>query len=206
MHAAFDELRLLSPDGIQLTPGNAPTVAFDAHIDTSGVPVRTHHGFCLDAIRTPVWDDDNDLLGAWDSVHPPRQAAPGWLPGEGANVVLETMYPGYPLGSGGTLEAAMDMGLKLAIDISHVHIQMSQGAMQASHWRRLQDYDQVTEIHLSANDGARDQHQPLTRDTFGLAWAHERANASGIPVVIECYMHKLSLGERQRQVAFAGGR
>jgi len=52
---------------------------------------------------------------------------------------------------------------------------------------------------VSANDGRRDLHRPLGADEFGLDWARERL-AGGDPVVLECYMHKLSDAERRAQI------
>lgn len=62
----------------------------------------------------------------------------------------------------------------------------------------------MEEVHVFANDGRRDQHRPLTADTFGRAWARERLRA-GTPTVLECYMHQLSTAERQHQLATLRG-
>jgi hypothetical protein len=68
--------------------------------------------------------------------------------------------------------------------------------------KRVLDYDNNHEVHVSANDGRRDLHAPLTRATFGLEWAHERERA-GIPLILECYFHRLSPDDRARQLALA---
>jgi hypothetical protein len=205
MQSGFDELAALNVAGIQLTPGNAPTRGFAQYLCQSNVDTRTHHGFSPAAIRQEVWSDAFQLTGEWHSVHPPRNASSDWLPAAGAEVCIETMYPGHALGSGKALSEAMDAGVRLAVDVSHIFIQRQQGVLGDSTWRRLQDYERVEEIHLSANDGRRDRHAPLTPDTFGLEWARQRSARTSIPVMLECYMHKLSSDERRRQIDIARG-
>jgi len=119
-------------------------------------------------------------------------------------LTLETMYPGYLLGCGEDLARAMALRLDLVVDVSHLFIQRAQGVLPPDVERRLLDYDRVTEIHVSANDGSRDQHRPLASDSFGLAWAHERARA-GTPIVLEAYLHRLDADDRRHQVALARG-
>lgn len=202
MASAFDELAALGA-GIQLTPGNLPTPAFRAHVELSGVRTRRHHGFAFELRKTDVWAADGACLVASESVHPPEAAAGDawrtWYAGAAARPVLEVMYPGYALGSGAEVDAAMDDGLPLAVDVSHVFIQRTQGAMEERTWRRRRDYTNLAEVHVSANQGRFDTHRPLRADAFGLAWACERLRA-GHPVVLECYMHRLSIDERRRQV------
>ena len=143
---------------------------------------------------------------ASESVHPPKTDSPSastwwaWFERAPVRPVLETMYPGYTLGDGEAIERLMDAGVALAVDISHVFIQRTQGTMTDATWRRLMDYDAIAEVHVSANSGEHDAHRPLTATTFGLAWARERF-AEGMPTVVECYMHKLDTGERQRQIS-----
>lgn len=205
MQSAFDDLAALDVEGIQLTPGNAPTLGFAEHLRQSKRATRTHHGFAPTAMRQEVWTETFELTGAWHSVHPPRAASHDWLPAAGANICIETMYPGQPLGSGEALSAAMDAGVRLAVDVSHIFIQREQGVLSDSMWRRLQDYEHVEEIHLSANDGRRDRHAPLAPDTFGLQWARRRSAETSTPVMLECYMHKLSDDERRYQTEIARG-
>jgi len=204
MAAAFDELVALGV-GIQLTPGNHPTPGFRAHVAASGVATRRHHGFSFDARRTDTWRDGACVTDA-ESVHPPEAGAPwrAWYEAQAARPILEIMYPGFELGTGDEVEAAMAAALPIAVDISHVHIQRTQGAMSERTWRRLQDYPGIAEVHVSANDGRRDNHQPLRGDSFGLAWARARL-AAGDPVVFECYLHRLSDGERRAQLDLIGG-
>lgn len=205
MQAAFEELAALDVAGIQLTPGNAPTRGFAEHLQASNVDTRSHHGFSPAAMRQEVWSDACELTGDWHSVHPPRNAATDWLPAAGTEVCIETMYPGLPLGTGEALRAAMNAGLRLAVDVSHIFIQRQQGVLDDRDWQRLQDYERVEEIHLSANDGRRDRHAPLARDTFGLDWARQRSAQTSTPVMLECYMHKLNPEERRRQIEMARG-
>jgi hypothetical protein len=103
---------------------------------------------------------------------------------------------------------AIALGLNLAVDVSHIYIQLCQGSLDLSTWRKLQDYPHIGEFHVSANNGNGDIHQPLTKDTFGLDWVRDRtynsSNSSqkNIPIILECYMHGLSFSDRQQQVKF----
>jgi len=200
---ACRDLLSLGVPGIQLTPGNVPDPMLAAEL--AGVAVRTHHGFSWKSMKQRVWDDSGRCCVSADSVHPPMErdaAFDGWWeairehPGP---AIQETMYPGYRLGCGAEIERAMDEGLTLAVDVSHIHIQRSAGVLSAETWRRLQRYESIAELHVSNNSGRVDSHRPLNRDSFGLAWARERASA-GLPLVLEVYMHKLSHAERQAQV------
>lgn len=199
MRAAFDELARLGA-GIQLTPGNLPTHAFAAHVAASGVTTRRHHGFTFDARKTETWIEGACVVPS-ESVHPPLAGAPwrAWFERVPERPILEVMYPGYELGTGDEVERAMADGITLAVDISHVYLQRMGGAMNDATWRRLADYDRIAEVHVSANRGRADTHQPLTRETFGLDWARERV-ANGDDVILECYMHKLDDERRHHQL------
>jgi hypothetical protein len=202
MASAFDELAALGC-AIQLTPGNLPTPAFAERVAASGVATRRHHGFAFDARKTAVWRDGACVVEA-ESVHPPELARePGdwwsWYLAAEVRPIVEVMYPGYALGSGDEVEHAMAEQLPLAVDVSHVHIQLAQGAMHERTWRQLQAYEHIAEVHVSANDGRYDTHRVVRADTFGLAWVRDRL-AGGDHVVLECYMHKLSDGERRAQI------
>lgn len=207
MQAAAAELWTLQVDGLQLTPGNAPTPAFEDWLYRHRIPIRTHHGFHWDALRSRVWNETADCLVTAESVHPP-QTKEGmthiWRAqaerGHYADVLLETMYPGYCLGHGLDLQWAMDVGLGLVVDVSHIYMQRCQGVLEAAVWKRLQRYDPIGELHLSANPGTVDSHQPVTAQTYGLSWLRERAR-DGTPVVVECYMHQLTPVQRHEQVA-----
>ena len=200
MARAFDELAALEV-GIQLTPGNIPTPDFADHVARSGVVTRLHHGFTFHARKTPTWDKSGACVVASESVHPPEDGEcagdwRAWFEAAATRPILEVMYPGYALGTGEEVERAMADGIVLAVDISHVHIQRAQGAMGDRTWRRLAAYPHIAEVHVSANEGRYDTHEPLRADSFGLAWARERQ----LPTVIECYMQRLSLDERRRQI------
>lgn len=196
MSEAAETLAALAPGriGLQLTPGCAP--------DAIGVncPLRTHHGFTQRALRARVWEA-GQLVWQGDSVHPPqtRDVPEDWQPPEG--VVMETMYPGYAaLANGGQIAAAMDEGRWLAVDVAHLGIQMYHGILDSTTIKRLLDYQRVAEVHVSTSREARDTHASLTSDTWGIDWACDRLRA-GTPVILECYMHKLSPEERLEQVA-----
>ncbi len=148
-----------------------------------------------------MWSDGGRALVAGRSVHPPAASEP-WLPDDA--VVVETMYPGMHLGEGRALLDAMARGVPLAVDVSHLWIQRMAGVLDDATLSRVLDYDRIAEVHVSTSDGRRDLHAPVTADTFGLAWARAKL-AAGTPVVLECYMHRMSSDERRRQVAIARG-
>lgn len=208
MAQALDSLAALEPDGVQLTPGNMPTPDFKGVLTEAKLATRTHHGFSFTAFRTrDVWADDGRCLASSDSVHPPASnslASTAYLEQRPPQLVLETMYPSYALGSGAELEHAMDLGIPLAVDVSHLFIQKTHRVIGDATLRRIFDYENVREVHVSANDGRRDGHAPLTAKTFGLDWAHERERA-GVPLILECYFHRLTVDERGRQLSLARG-
>src|SRR5262249_44771690 len=147
-----------------------------------------------------VWDRGG-LLWPGDSVHPPLagDVPDDWQPPDG--VVLETMYPSYAgLASGDQIAAAMDAGRWLAVDVAHLGIQMHHGILDQTVLQRLLDYPRVAEVHVSTSKEARDTHARITNLTWGIDWARHHLKA-GTPVVLECYMHKLSHEERLEQVA-----
>lgn len=203
MASAATELLALGDVGLQLTPGCVPTRGFDEQLTNACVAVRTHHGYSPVAPRAQVWGGLT-LLGDWQSVHPPKQTE---LVEKRAfremalrcPTVLETMYPGYHLGTGDDLEWAMDSSLPLAVDVSHVFIQLSAGVMSTKTWARLQEYDRIEEVHVSSNDGRRDLHHPVDGSTWGLDWAVARS-AAGVPLVLESYLHRQSVDDRRRSV------
>ena len=180
--------------GLQLTPGCAPSV-----LDVD-CPMRTHHGFSRLALRAKVWDGGN-LIWHGDSVHPPQddEVPDGWC--APPDFVMETMYPGYAaLSNGDQLSEAMDAGRWMAVDVAHLGIQMHRGVLPEPVLRRLLDYARIAEVHVSTSREARDTHAEISTRTWGLEWARDRL-AAGTPVVLECYMHKLTRDERLGQLA-----
>ena len=178
-----------------MTAGCAPSP-----IDVA-CPTRTHHGFSHRALRARVWHGGT-LLWHGDSLHPPLQneVPDGWQAPD--DVVMETMYPGYAaLASGDQIAAAMDTGRWLAVDVAHLGIQMHHGILAKTVLQRLLDYQRVAEVHVSTSREARDTHARLSNTTWGVEWARARL-AAGTPVILECYMHKLSHEERLEQVAW----
>jgi hypothetical protein len=201
---AFDELSALGTHGIQLTPGNLVSEGFEQQVRTSGRPFRVHHGFAWRSYRMDVYDADGGAHVARDvSIHPPKTGGTNfdrWLEhARAAEQLIEVMYPGYHLGCGAQIEAAMRCGLRVAVDVSHLRIQERAGAIDRSTKRKLLDYDRIEEVHVSDNDGRADTHRAISEATPLLAWARERLRA-GVPVVYESYLHRLGLDERHRQL------
>jgi hypothetical protein len=197
MSDAAETLLALAPGrvGLQLTAGCAPSPV------NVSCPTRTHHGFTHRALRAPVWDGGTQVWHG-DSMHPPleRHAPDGWQPPD--DVVLETMYPGYAaLSNGDQIAAAMDAGRWLAVDVAHLDIQRYHGILPDGVLNRLLDYERVAEVHVSTSHEARDAHAKVTLSTWGIEWARARL-AAGTPVILECYMHKLSHEERLEQLAW----
>lgn len=208
MQPAAQDLIDLGIDGLQLTPGNAPSENFRQWIYQQKIEIRTHHGFCWDGLRQRVWNNEGDCLVRSHSVHPPKvesEASQSWIQkseqGEYQNILLETMYPDYCLGSREDILWAMSVGLNLAVDVSHIYIQLCQGSLDMTTWEKLQKYPNIGEFHISANNGKGDIHQPINNKTFGLDWIRDRTNGiRDLPVILECYMHHLSFTERQNQI------
>jgi hypothetical protein len=197
MADAAETLVALAPGkvGLQLTPGCAPS---PIEVDC---PKRTHHGFTQRALRAQVWDHGK-LVWHGDSVHPPREkdVPADWQPP--AEVVLETMYPSYAaLASGDQIAAAMDAGRWLAVDVAHLDIQTHHGILPESIRKRILEYSRVAEVHVSTSREAKDTHARIVESNWGIEWARERL-AAGTPVILECYMHKLSHEERLEQLAW----
>lgn len=196
MSDAAHTLLALAPGrvGLQLTPGCAPG---PMEVDC---PLRSHHGFTPTALRAKVWDG-GQLLWQGDSAHPPleRHVSEDWQPPEG--LILETMFPGYAaLANGNQIEAAMDQGQPLAVDVAHLGIQMYHGVLSQKTIQRVLEYERVAEVHVSTSQEGRDSHSKVTDTTWGVDWARDRL-ANGTPVILECYMHRLSEEERLDQVA-----
>jgi endonuclease IV len=208
MQAATEELLGLRSDlAIQLTPGCAPTEGFSRWLADQGVIGRTHHGFSWHALRRSVWcKQSGELLVRAHSVHPPKAATLAgstfWAQAtrhSETGIAFEIMYPGYVLGTGAELERAMKMGIRLAVDVSHLFIQWTAGTLRSSTLERVLQYPHIEEVHVSANDGTHDQHRPITKSTFGLDWAREML-MENVPVIIESYLHTQSNEQRHEQL------
>jgi hypothetical protein len=197
MSDAAETLIALAPGrvGLQLTPGCAPSPI------TVDCPLRTHHGFTYQALRAPVWNDGS-LVWHGDSVHPPlqRQVPDDWQAPD--DVVMETMYPGYAaLANGEQIADAMDRQRWLAVDVAHLDIQRYHGILAQSVLDRLLNYERIAEVHVSTSNEHRDTHAKISPSAWGIEWACAHL-AAGTPVILECYMHKLSHEERLEQIAW----
>ena len=193
---AAKALLALGFKSLQLTPGCAPSENLPEVI--AGIPTTTHHGYTPTAMRHRVWHD-GDIVTTSDSIHPPKADDASWLWDYAVDdlPVIEVMYPGYALGTGSEIRRAMEAGMRLAVDVSHLFIQIQSGAATQADVAALLDYDFISEIHVSHNDGRHDLHHPLTDTAYGLAWARERTDT---PVVFEGYLHRLTHSERLAQV------
>ena len=203
--AALDELLALQPEGIQLTPGCLPSPGFEARVRREVAVTRLHHGVAWTAYRAEPWTEAGEprWVERDRSVHPPPAArGVAWrrvidLALE-RDLLLETMYPGEILGTGAEIDAALDAGARLAVDVSHLWIQRCHGVLGDATLERLLSSSLVEEVHVSDNDGRHDLHAQLRPETFLLAWARERV--ADLPVVIESAWHRTDVSERLRQI------
>ena len=196
-----------------------------------GVIVRYHHGFSWTHYRRPVYDPTGWALeiGPDHSIHPPRNEAPGrglrrarqhggstttspapnvtwldWLPiAVEQDLLVETMYPGYLLGSAAELNDAMDAGLRLCVDIAHLSIIDCSGLLDSATCDRLLTYNRIEEVHVSHSRQGRDTHSPITTDTPWLDWA--RSRITDLPVVLESYWHRTPLEHQRQQLGLVHG-
>jgi hypothetical protein len=190
-------------EGIQLTAGCAPDARLDAVLD--GVAVRTHHGYHPRSLRTRVYGDDATLVAGADSLHPPRRAQREAFfsrleAGAYGDTAFEAMYPGYVLGDEADLRRYLATGAPLAVDVSHIHLQLDAGVLSPAGAAAVYAYDHIAEIHVSRDAQGRDAHLPFDRNDYGISWARER-HRSGADVVVECYVHHLSPQQRRAQFA-----
>jgi hypothetical protein len=198
---AAEALLAAGVDGIQLTAGCAPD---DRLAETvAATAVRTHHGYSPHALRAKVWDSDAVLYGQTDSVHPPRRGLEQAFftrleDGTYGDVAFETMYPGYTLGDEASLRRYLATGQALAVDVSHLHLQIVAGVLSAQGAELVYNYTNIAEIHVSRDEHGRDAHRPFTGGDYQVGWVRER-NRAGAVVVVECYTHRMSAAERQAQ-------
>ncbi len=194
--AAWDALALLrgTDVGVQLTPGNLPSEGFRERVAASGVPVRRHHGFAWSHYRRAVWRDGQPAFSdPGRSVHPPSDGDLHAIVAASlaADWALETMYPGELLGTGAQLREAMELGARLAVDVSHLWIQRSAGVLGDADLAALLDYDGIVEVHVSDNDGRADQHRLPTAESFLVDWAVRTCAERQLPLIWESYLHRV---------------
>lgn len=199
-------LLALRPDGLQLCPGNHPSPGLEALLRQLDAPIRYHHGFAWDAYRQPVWDKHGLPLVPTSarSLHPPQDPPPegarAWLARAAAEGwVLEVMPPGWILSDDRDIRDAIELGVRLAVDISHLHILQTQGRLSAQTLRLLLEADTIDEVHVSESDGRLDLHRSFSETTPWLGWAQARAR-DGVPLVVECYLHRYTRDERRRML------
>lgn len=210
MQQAFDQLSELSPDGIQLTPGNFPTKNFENYVKQSSLEIKTHQGFSFTSRVSKVWSDFGPhdhpkLLVDSDSVHPPVVARYQRLDYRKYNTTIEIMYPSkhhYDLQDTETISKAIDNGTPLAVDVSHLNIINNYYTNSCTDYflDKLFNYSNLKEIHISSNQGRYDTHQPITKDSYLVRDAVKIANKRNIPIIVECYMHKLDNKQRRDQL------
>ena len=200
----------LGGDGLQLCPGNLPSPGLEALLTRVQTTLRLHHGFTWDDRVAPVWDEAGAPLlpMAGRSVHPPQTVPTGgleaWLArASTAGWVVEVMPRGWIVSDEASIDAAMAAGLRLAVDVSHLHILRASGRLSEAGERRVMDYAHIAELHVSDNDGRLDLHRPTTRESYGVGWARERTDAE-TPMILESYLHTLDQNARKTLVERLG--
>jgi hypothetical protein len=83
-------------------------------------------------------------------------------------------------------------------------MQRAAGVLDDAVWRRRAAYPRGGEVDQEANAGPPAHPAPIDERTFGLGWARARL-AAGTPVVLECYMHRMTRDERRRQIDVVTG-
>ena len=196
--------------GIQLTPGNAPRLKERLLGALSGLKARTHHSYSAERTVGASWHRKDGVLtfgspSEGRSIHPPFERE-GTLEEACAFFSQSKMLVELPLYTqylGATYKECMALyeatPFGAAIDVSHLNIALVSGGWTPKQANELLNLPNIKEIHVSANDGRRDQHRPLFDTDYGISWAKERAQ-DGTPVILECYMHNLEASKKEQQI------
>lgn len=100
-------------------------------------------------------------------------------------VGVEGLYP-HPrknqlLSTGAEYRWLMDSDLHYALDLSHVHIvAKAEGGFDEGLLKDLLANERCLEIHVSDNDGSRDQHQLLTKHVWWFNLVNDYANPDAV--------------------------
>lgn len=198
---AAQELLQLPVDGLQLTPGNDNDWTQDSLEQLASIRTNRHQGHSFDKRVARVYDNAGALVWTHGSVH----AHSNWRSVGEAGITVETMYPNgrYPYALMTTAEyyEAIELQTPIALDLSHADICINKGLLTAEAARKLLYLGNVQELHVSFNDGRHDTHIPMPPDYHWVEQAEWFAQTyPDRPVVIECYMHKLTPEQRLAQV------
>jgi hypothetical protein len=199
---AYNKLLKLKPDGIQLTPGNKVSANFKEH---QTIPYRLHHAFSWTKVKDPIYDNTGKICRkvlSNQSIHPPvikdyKNTFKFWL-NQLTDEIVELMFPTYYGGNEEEINDILDNKQKIAVDISHLYICQKKSTITEATLRRIFNYSNISEIHVSQNDGTRDSHSPITKDCPFISWAKEKAQDT--PIVFESYFLKISEKEQLQQV------
>lgn len=206
-------------DGVQLCPGNTGTllnvpihftVRYHENYENWGKPNYKNKWLRLGRSWYRYIGSNKD-----NSVHPPILLTKQREEGEsifGApqlelpnGVALEVMPMGtinYPVCTVQTVRYYMSLGQHLAIDLSHIDINI-RAQNTRFEWEKLladlYDYPYLTELHMSQAIGLRDMHAPITRATFGLDFVKSCRDKVEF-LVLESNMHNKTDADIQRQI------
>lgn len=197
---AAQELLQLPVDGLQLTPGNKPDWDEQSLARLAETRTNRHQGHSFEKMLSPVYDHKDQLQWQHGSVH----AHENWRELGARGITVETMYPNskypYALMTNREYLEAIRLQTPLALDLSHADICISQGLVSEPAVTQLLVHGNIQELHVSYNNGRHDTHSPIPDNYHWLgeviAWAKAHPDR---PVVVECYLHKLSPTDRRRQ-------
>lgn len=199
---AYNKLLKLKPDGIQLTPGNKVSSGFKNY---QTIPYRLHHTFSWTKVKEPIYDNNGKICREIlenQSIHPPvikdyKNTFKFWL-SQITTEIIELMFPTYYGGNDEEINAILDANFKIAVDISHLFICKTKSSISDNTLKRILNYQNILEIHISQNTGSRDSHDPINKKCPFIDWASERGQE--IPLIFESYLFRLSEKEQLNQV------
>ncbi len=85
----------------------------------------------------------------------------------GVPVGVEGMYGDGGMGTWEEYETLLEANVHFAVDLSHLNIVRTQrGEGRPGLVRELLEHPRCLEVHVSGNDGSRDNHQQLTEEPF----------------------------------------
>lgn len=207
-----DGWRFLAHHQVSVHPGQRPRLDlcrgldgpwFEALFDLCdrlGIGVYTMH-----TGKVRPGEDPAEAEGHfWRRLDELRRMAARW----GVRLGLETMFPSPPgrprhlfddaAGLERLLRRIEGSELGLVADAAHLKIGLRRGAWGRDLVQAAWTHPSVVELHLSENDGLRDQHRPIREESW--FWPLLEAADPALPVVLEGRPGPQGLAGIQRQI------